>query len=64
MKKTKYKGVYWKKNAQKWLCKLRLEDGTYMQADGFETDREAAKDRDLKIIKFRINEPLQILKKK
>lgn len=59
-KVSKYKGVSWDTNSQKWLSQV-AENKTVHQCGYFKDDREAAKARDLKILRLGLKKPLQIL---
>lgn len=58
---SKYVGVSFNKKTNKYSSTLLANDEVY-RCGHFETEREAAKARDLKIIKLRLDRPLQILK--
>ena len=58
---SNYVGVSYNKKTNKYSSTLLANNEVY-RCGHFETDREAAKARDLKIIKLRLNRPLQILK--
>lgn len=56
-----YTGVSFNKVRNKYSSTL-FANGEEYRCGHFETEREAAKARDLKIIKLRLDRPLQILK--
>lgn len=58
---SKYIGVRWHREANKWISTV-LDKGTTYLCGCFDDDREAAKARDTKIISLGLNKPLQILK--
>ena len=58
MKTSNYTGVSWKASHQRWCAKVqRYECGC------FQTELEAVKARDKKIIALNLKQPLQIFKK-
>ena len=59
---SKYTGVRWNREANKWISTVRDKGITYL-CGCFDDDREAAKARDSKIISLGLNKPLQILKR-
>ena len=57
-KTSNYKGVSWKASHRRWCAKVQnIECGC------FETEIEAVKARDKKIIALNLKQPLQIFKK-
>ncbi len=59
---SKYVGVRWHTESNKWVCTV-LDKGTTYLCGCFDDDRAAAKARDMKIISLGLNKPLQILKR-
>jgi hypothetical protein len=59
---SKYRGVRWNREANKWISTVRDKGTTYL-CGCFDDDREAAKSRDIKIVSLKLNKPLQILKR-
>jgi hypothetical protein len=59
---SKYTGVTWNIQAQKWVSSITVK-GVRYECGFYDNDREAAKGRDRKIIALNLNKPLQILKK-
>lgn len=57
-KTSNYKGVFWNVQHQKWRAKVQNYELGY-----FETEIEAVKARDKKIIALNLKQPLQIFKK-
>lgn len=59
---SKYVGVRWHRESNKWISTVLSNKVTYL-CGCFDNDREAAKSRDMKIISLGLNKPLQILKR-
>ena len=57
-KTSNYKGVFWNSQHQKWRAKVQNYELGY-----FNTELEAVKARDKKIIALNLKQPLQIFKK-
>ncbi|MHC0441596.1 hypothetical protein [Flavobacterium sp. 3-210] len=60
-KVSPYTGVGWHKETQKWRSSVTEKNIRY-ECGYHDTDREAAKARDLKILALGLKKPLQILK--
>lgn len=58
---SKYTGVSWHSETQKWRSTVSFK-GVKHECGYYDTEREAAKGRDMKIVKFDMKKPLQILK--
>lgn len=58
---SQYAGVGWHKESQKWRASVTANGERY-ECGYHDTDREAAKARDRKILALGLNKPLQILK--
>lgn len=59
---SNYTGVGWNREQQKWRSSVS-EKGVKYDCGYFETEREAAKARDRKILALGLDKPLQILKR-
>lgn len=59
---SKYTGVRWNREANKWISTV-LDKGVTYLCGCFDDDRDAAKARDIKIVSLKLNKPLQILKR-
>lgn len=59
---SKYKGVSWHKQSQKWRSQVSFK-GVKYDCGYFDDEREAAKSRDKKILALNMKKPLQILKR-
>lgn len=62
MPHSKFTGVQWNKRSQKWESSVSSK-GIKYSCGYHDTEKEAAKARDRKIIALNINKPLQVLKK-
>lgn len=58
---SKYIGVGWNREQQKWRSSVS-EKGVKYDCGYFDSEREAAKARDRKILALGLKKPLQILK--
>jgi hypothetical protein len=58
---SKYTGVSWHKETQKWRSQVH-DKGIKYECGYYDNERDAAKGRDMKIVKFNMKKPLQILK--
>jgi hypothetical protein len=62
MKSSKYVGVKWRKYNQKWVSEFIVK-GVKYNCGAHDTELEAVKARDLKIIKLGFNIKLQVFSK-
>ena len=60
-KVSKFAGVYWSRYSQKWKSSIS-ENGVLYECGVFAEERDAAKQRDLKILELGLSAPLQIYK--
>ena len=58
---SKYKGVSWHRETQKWRAQVH-DKGIKYECGYFDNERDAAKGRDRKILALNMKKPLQILK--
>lgn len=58
---SNYIGVNWKTSCQKWLSSV-TDKGTKYECGYHDSERDAAKARDRKILALNIKKPLQVLK--
>lgn len=63
MKKSKYTGVSWNKRHRRWGAVV-YHNNKRVYYHNCETEIEAVKQRDMFIIKNRLDKPLQIIKPK
>jgi len=63
IKKSPYKGVCWNTQRQKWRAYVTV-NGAFQDVGFYDTDREAVRSRDLKIMALNLDVPLQVFKKK
>lgn len=61
-KVSAYKGVSWHVNSQSWQASITVK-GIIHNCGFHKDDREAAKSRDMKILRLGLNKPLQVLKR-